>query len=220
MPKFSQFRPVAFLTLTRLSILVGICILLCPYVASASPTDIVTFHFSGSLTCDPLSSSPCSPNTGALTGTFSIDVSTDSIVGPWSVSTPIGTISSSGPGPATEIFGVSPTKFGPLPLSDATLVGVVLENFLGNNNIFVFDVFFVSSSTDVIGSFAPGNPPVPNDPPGTVFVNGIALDNLGTDLVYDVTAANVSTTPEPSSLLLLGSGLLGLAGLKWRRIGC
>jgi PEP-CTERM motif len=46
----------------------------------------------------------------------------------------------------------------------------------------------------------------------SIYTNGRAT--------YVGSATPVTTAPEPASLLLLGSGLLGLAGIKRRRSGC
>jgi hypothetical protein len=178
-----------------------LCVLMIPRSASADDADVVTLSFTGSLSCGTSCADP-------ITGTYSFDPDTDSIVGPWSFSSVLGSVSSTGGGAFAGTETSADQGFaGTFQLLDfvSGTSGLQLA-FSGANG---FDGLLVTNAlipgpTVFTGTYA--------DP--SMFANG------DTESVFDVSSgftSVVTATPEPSSILLLGLGFAGLLALGWRK---
>jgi uncharacterized repeat protein (TIGR03803 family) len=120
----------------------------------------------------------------------------------------------------TDLFDFNGTNGyypeGGLTVSGSTLYGTTYGNPISNGNI-------LSINTDGSGyrdlfdfNFTDGALPV-----GSLTLSGSTLYGTtaegGTYGEGTVFALNLASTPEPSTLVLLAAGALGLAGYAWRR---
>lgn len=142
----------------------------------------------------------------AATGTSGKRVYFDSIK--WESATPtVATLT----GPANNAVNVG-TQVGPL-------VSVTLSWTAGSYNSF-FDVFFgtTSNPTTKIGDNLPEGTTslvVNNLPIYTKYYWKVTAKNVDASVTTSV--RNFTTIPEPGSILALGTGLIGLAGVALRR---
>jgi PEP-CTERM motif-containing protein len=194
---------------------------LCPRPAIAD--SILPISFSGTVgDCSSASPGTCSsiPSVSTVTGTYSIVPGTFPatfafITGLWEFSTPFGSISSS-------MSGSSAVLITPYPFSTAP------PNPLGNFPVVQFsaDNIFISltfnSRNQPFSEFGYGNLETQETTPSgrTVDPSTLTLESsLGPIATLDFTSGEAIPTPEPSSLLLMGTAMLGLVPFIRRRFG-
>lgn len=220
-----KFRTsVAAASFSRLGKWAVLPVILCLFAfarpAAADPIDVVTVHFTGQAVCDVDSESLCGTSTGTIAGTYSYDVDTESVVRSWSFTTPLGTMSSADP----DSLGDQPCAGGTGPLQ--CQFGLLIPTQSGDIFFRLFLAF--SDTTDA----AAGGPLQISNPPALIFsflslldcpssipecFGATATGGEGYDFTsYSFTSAPAST-PEPSSFFLLGTGLVAVGGVFWRR---
>jgi hypothetical protein len=153
-------------------------------VTGASADTIVNLNFTGTATCT--FGFICGSTVAPFTGTYSLDVNTQTIVGPWSFSTPFGTLSSTATNATAFVVGVS---------------GDVLVTFANYSPLMYVGLFFPGSDPEEIG-------------PVTTDLNSIACQPVPGSLTlcypdYIIAGRN-TVVPEGSELAMLGLAVIGI----------
>jgi hypothetical protein len=150
-------------------------------VASAAADTIENLSFDGFATCDD--SFCTSFGSGPVSGNYSLDLNTETIVGAWSFSTPLGIMSSSTPGATAPLVA----RFGDIN-----------PGFEETTPFEFIQFFFPIADTQLIGALA------------TNINSDACTPEMGQAAChpdYTVTGVNqltsTTTTPEPSSLIFL-----------------
>jgi hypothetical protein len=166
-------------------------------VASAKADTIENLSFDGFANC--IDSFCASFGSGPVSGTYSLDVNMQTIVGPWSFSTPFAVISSSGTGANSSIVD----RFGDINPGFAEDTSTFAE--------FV-QFFFPGADTQEIGALA------------TNINSDACIPITGQEAChpdYTVTGVNqlisTTSTPEPSSLIFLGVAMLAVVGFSLKK---
>jgi hypothetical protein len=198
MSNLSKFTPTAL-----------VCMLMTTSLAALARADVIeNLEFSGTATCVDTNCS--SFGSGPLTGTYSLDVTMQTIVGPWSFSTPFGVIASSDAGASAAVFFRS-----------------------GDNNPGFEDTTSTPPFLQFVQFYFPGADNQEIGPLDTTTFSGdpvlagggdACINNAGStscDPDYAVAGATrltgTITTPEPSSLIVLGVAMLGLMGFNLKK---
>lgn len=179
----------------------------CPPSVFADSADVVTLDFSGTGYCQAAPVlGPC-PGTN-VTGTYSFDPDTSSIVGSWSFSTPFGTLSSSAPGAYTSVE--ESASYPPTPQGVDWPSGYDDLDFFTNNGGVLLGF------TDAQGYYGPITAPIRVGDTTFVFSAAVLGPPPTPEALFNLTSGTATpvAAPEPSALSLLAAGLLGLAFLR------
>lgn len=168
--------------------------------AKADSVDIENLVFTGTATCT--AASCASFGSGPLTGTYSLDVDTQTIVGPWSFSTPFGVISSTDAGALGTVVGSA-------GIGVPGLIGVLFDENVPPFFEFV-SFLFPSTNSQQLGAL---------DNSTITFSDACYSipGSTGCFPGYVVTGSTALATPEPSTLILLGSGIIGLLSMSLKK---
>jgi hypothetical protein len=160
---------------TTLTLVLGV-LLTFAAEASAEADLIESLAFTGTATC--IESTCDSYGSGALTGTYSLEVTTQTIVGAWSFFTPFGVISSSDSGSAAAVVD----RFGDINLVFTEMTYTpVFSDFV--------QLYFPNTDSLELGVLATDNvSDACNNAPGGALGNPACYPD------YDVTGATVATT--------------------------
>lgn len=173
------------------------CLLLSLGLVSSAKADVIeNLTFAGTATCGDANCT--SFGSGPVFGSYSADITTGTVVGPWSFSTPLGVMSSTTAG--SDAFIVD--RFGDINIAfeEATPFEFI-------------QLFFPGADTQLIGALA------------TNIASDACTPASAASCYPDYTVTGVGqltstvTSPEPSTLMLIGAAMLavGVLGRKLSR---
>jgi hypothetical protein len=181
-------------SLNRFALVILNLALILGLAAPANADTVESLSFTGTATC---TDSFCtSYGSGSLTGAWSLDLTTNTIVGQWSFSTPFGVLSSTAAGSSAHTISSSPAGGG-VPVDGS---------------------YFQLSAGTVFDWVALSFPTTDPQQLGAVSTTGLSLACVpfGTGFCYPdyvITGTSILTppsAPEPAPLGLLAIALLGL----------
>lgn len=170
-------------------------------VSTAKADTLENLSFTGTTTCNFNVNQECSPvgGHGAITGNYTLDITTDTIVGAWSFTTIYGDISSSDAFP----FAHAGTFTFASVLYDSADFQISPLETLG--------LAFTAPNLDQLGTVA-GNGL--SSICQNVSTNGCAPD---LNIAGSTTLVSTVVTPEPSSFALMSTALLAFAFVARKR---